>query len=104
MKKLFTLLLFALVAAALVAAGSLLLMANMACTLFRLTPAEALQAITLGAARALRLEDRIGSLEVGKQADLVVWEIETPAELAYNIAGNPCRQVYKRGECIWSVD
>jgi imidazolonepropionase len=82
---------------------SLLLMANMACTLFRLTPAEVLAAITLGAARALRREKWIGSLEVGKWADLVVWDIASPAELAYNIAANPCREVYKRGERVLSL-
>ena len=79
---------------------SLLLMMNMACTLFGLTPAEAWLGVTLNAARALRMDDRIGSIEVGKQADLVVWAIDSPAELAYNIGSNPCRQVYKRGELI----
>jgi imidazolonepropionase len=80
--------------------GSLLLMLNMACSLFGLTPEEAFRGVTRSAARALRLEHRLGTLEVGKQADLVVWEIGSPAELAYGIAQNPCRQVYKRGELV----
>lgn len=79
---------------------SLLLMMNMACTLFGLTPAEAFRGVTLAAARALRWEDRLGSIEVGKQADLVVWNIDSPAELAYGIGCNPCHQVYKRGELV----
>ncbi len=80
--------------------GSLLLMMNMACTLFGLTPEEAFRGVTRSAARALRLEENVGSIEVGKQADLVVWDIDSPAELAYGIGRNPCRQVYKRGELV----
>ncbi len=79
---------------------SLLLMMNMACTFFGLTPEEAFRGVTLSAARALRWDHRVGSIEVGKQADLVVWDIDSPAELAYGIGCNPCRQVYKRGELV----
>lgn len=56
---------------------------NMACTLFRLTPEEALAGITREGARALGMHNEIGTLEVGKAADLAVWDVRTPAELSY---------------------
>jgi imidazolonepropionase len=80
--------------------GSLLLMMNMACTLFGLTPEEAFRGVTRAAACALRRDKLLGTLEIGKQADLVVWDVESPVELAYAIGRNPCRQVYKRGELV----
>lgn len=76
---------------------SLLLMMNMACTLFSLTPAEALAGVTRNAARALGLGEDRGTLEVGKRADFVFWDIEHPAELAYMIGANPCAGVVKDG-------
>ncbi len=82
--------------------GSLLLMLNMACTLFRLTPEEALAGITRHAARALGLEQEIGTLEVGKDADFVLWDISEPAELAYAMAINPCRYVIRHGAVVKS--
>ncbi|WP_108051138.1 imidazolonepropionase [Bosea sp. 124] len=66
-----------------------LLVMNMACTLFRLTPEEALTGLTRHAARALGLQDQIGTLEPGKACDLAIWDIERPAELAYRIGFNP---------------
>ncbi|MEO8751885.1 MAG: imidazolonepropionase [Casimicrobiaceae bacterium] len=66
---------------------SLPLMLNMACTLFRLTPEEALAGATLHAARALGLSDR-GSIAVGLRADLACWKVAEPAELAYRIGGD----------------
>jgi len=68
--------------------GSLLLAMNMACTLFRLTPEEALAGTTRHAARALGLRDR-GEIRAGLRADLAVWDVETPAELSYRIGSNP---------------
>jgi imidazolonepropionase len=68
--------------------GSLLLAMNMACTLFRLTPEEALAGTTRHAARALGLRDR-GEIRAGLRADLAVWDIETPAELSYRIGTTP---------------
>lgn len=56
---------------------------NMACTLFRLTPEEALAGATREAAHALGLQDEIGTLEVGKAADLAIWDVKHPAELSY---------------------
>lgn len=76
---------------------SLLLAMNMACTLFRMTPQEALKGVTLHGARALGLQEEIGRLAVGKVADFVLWEIERPGELTYAIGSNPCRCVVTGG-------
>jgi imidazolonepropionase len=75
---------------------SLLLMLNMACTLFRLTPEEAWRGITVHAARALGLADR-GMLAAGLRADFAVWNAEHPRELAYSFGHNPCRRVVQAG-------
>ncbi len=79
---------------------SLLLMLNMACTLFRMTPEEALAGVTRNGAMALGLQNRIGTLEQGKDADFVVWEISEPAELAYRVGYNPMRQVVRQGRLL----
>ena len=76
---------------------SLLAAMNMACTLFRLTPLEALAGATRNAARALGIADDAGSLEPGKAADFALWDITRPADLAYGIGQNPCRVVVNRG-------
>jgi imidazolonepropionase len=76
---------------------SLLLMLNMACTLFRLTPEEALAAVTRNGAKALGLQNQIGTLEKGKDADFVNWDIPEPAELAYRIGSNPLKNVVRKG-------
>lgn len=68
--------------------GSLLLAMNMACTLFRLTPAEALTGTTRNAARALGLTD-CGVIATGMRADLAIWNVSDPAELSYGIGINP---------------
>jgi imidazolonepropionase len=70
---------------------SLLLMINMACTLFRLTPEEAFAGVTVNAARALGLNDR-GRLAPGQRADLAIWHVAHPRELAYRFGVNPLRQ------------
>jgi len=76
---------------------SLLLMLNMACTLFRLTPEEALRGVTQHAARALGLADR-GQLVAGQRADFCIWDIAHPNELAYYFGRNPLRQVVRGGQ------
>ncbi|NJM81211.1 MAG: imidazolonepropionase [Tabrizicola sp.] len=76
-----------------------LLAMNMACTLFRMTPAEALAGVTLQAARALGLADR-GMIAPGMRADLAIWEAEHPAELGYRIGGVPLHARMYGGE-IW---
>jgi imidazolonepropionase len=75
--------------------SSPLLVLNMACTLFRLTPEEALAGMTRNAARALGMQASHGTLEEGKAADLALWQIDTPAELAYAIGANPCTKVFR---------
>lgn len=67
---------------------SLRLMMNMACTLFALTPEESLAGATIHAAKALGMEESHGSLEVGKVADFVCWDVESPGELSYWLGGN----------------
>ncbi|WP_199099524.1 imidazolonepropionase [Dyella sp. ASV21] len=76
---------------------SLRLAAGMACTLFRLTPEEALRGVTVHAARALGLHDR-GTLAVGQRADIAVWNVRQPAELCYWIGGQLLRKAFLGGE------
>jgi len=78
---------------------SLRLAAGMACTLFRLTPEEALRGVTINAARALGLRDR-GTLAIGQRADLVIWNARQPAELCYWIGSNLVREVWLGGEPV----
>ena len=73
------------------------LMLNLACTLFRMTPAEALAGMTAHGARALGLT-KTGRLESGLSADLCRWNIETPAELAYAVQSGRLSQRLFRGE------
>ncbi|HSH91147.1 MAG TPA: amidohydrolase family protein, partial [Ramlibacter sp.] len=75
---------------------SILLMLNMACTLFRLTPEEALAGVTRNAARALGLEDR-GVLAAGLRADFAIWDVHSPAQLAYAMGLNPLRRAVIKG-------
>ncbi len=76
---------------------SVRLMLNMACTLFRMTPEEALAGVTQHAASALGMGDTHGSLEVGKVADFVAWQIDRPADLAYWLGGELDKRVVRHG-------
>ena len=76
---------------------SLQLMLNMACTLFRLTPAEAIAGVTCHGAKALGLSSSKGQLKVGYDADLACWDIKQPAELCYQFGVNPLTSLMKDG-------
>lgn len=77
---------------------SLLLMLNLACTLWGMTPAEALAGITRNGAKALGWQGRCGTIEVGKRADLLLWPIDTPAQLAYQVGALRPSQIWIGGE------
>ena len=76
---------------------SILLSMSMACTLFGLTPEEALAGVTREAARALGVLDEVGTIAAGKRADLAFWRIGRPAELCYGLGVNPLAAVMYRG-------
>jgi len=71
---------------------------NMACVLFGITPAEALAGVTINAAQALDLQDEIGTLENGKAADFLIWDIDSPADLAYQLGGDQLRHSVINGQ------
>ena len=76
--------------------ASIRLMMNMGCLLFGLSPEEALAGVTRNAARALGWGDRLGTLAVGKEADLLLWDLEDPAQLACEVGmGAPCQRIFK---------
>ncbi len=77
---------------------SLLLMGNMACNLFGLTPSEAIAGMTINAAKALNLDKEVGSINKQTQADFATWNVNSPTELVYSIGGNPSAGVYKLGK------
>ena len=79
---------------------SLLLAMNMACTMFKMTPQEALAGTTVHAAQALGQQGRVGQLAVGQAADLALWQITRPADLAYAMGQNMCVGVIKGGRLI----
>lgn len=79
---------------------SMPLVMNLACISMRLTPAEALVAATMNAACAIKMEDKVGSLEVGKQGDVVMWNISNYQELQYLFGVNHVDKVWKKGEQV----
>ncbi|MBY4897248.1 imidazolonepropionase [Cupriavidus sp. AU9028] len=78
-------------------ATSLLLMLNMACTLFRMTVSEVLAGVTVNAARALGAQHRHGRIAEGRVADFALWQVESPAELAYWVGRNPLAAAVRQG-------
>ncbi len=77
---------------------------SLACTQLRMTPAEAIAASTINAAFALRRQQRLGSLEPGKQADLSVFDVEDYREIPYHFGMNLCYMTVKRGAIIYRKD
>ena len=73
---------------------------SLACLLFGLSPVEALRGMTRNGAAALGLEHEIGTLDVGKAADLVVWSVDHPRELAYWMGGEPQWRVVRGGRFL----
>lgn len=82
---------------------SLQLIIHLACTLFRMTPEEALLGVTLHAAKALGLDANCGSIEVDKRADLLVWNVQYPAEMAYFMGGDLVDQIICKGD-VFKID
>ena len=80
---------------------SLPLITTIACTQMRLTPAEAVLAITIHAARAIRREKEIGSLDPGKQADVLILDIPDYRHLSYHFGINHVWKVIKKGKVVW---
>jgi len=76
---------------------SILLVMNMACTLFKMTPLEALQGTTCHAAKALGLSKQVGQLAIGMKADFALWKVDRLADLSYAIGANPCCAVVFNG-------
>jgi imidazolonepropionase len=76
---------------------------TLACTEMRMTPAEAIAASTINGACALRRQSRIGSLEAGKQADLIVLDVDDYREIPYYFAWNHCALTVKRGRIVYEL-
>jgi imidazolonepropionase len=80
--------------------ASIRLMMNMGCILLGLSPEEAVAAVTRNAARAVGLGDRIGTISVGKEADLLLWDLDDPAQLAGEVGiSAPCKRIVRGEEC-----
>lgn len=82
--------------------NSIQLMLNMACTLFRLTPVEALAGVTCNGAKALGVGEQKGQLAVGYDADIACWNIQQPAELCYQFGVNPLQKLMTSGDIVIS--
>src|SRR5258706_8147784 len=83
--------------------NSLLTICNMACVFFGCTPMESLESVTINASKALGKENEIGTLEVGKKADFVMWDVLDPSELVYGINLNPDKKVVINGKVVYDT-
>ncbi|MCI0540711.1 MAG: imidazolonepropionase [Verrucomicrobiales bacterium] len=83
---------------------SMQMILSLACARMRMTPAEAIAAATINPAYSLRRHGRIGSLEVGKQADLAVFDVADYREIPYYFGVNQCRMTVKRGQVVYDSD
>ena len=81
-----------------------LLMMNMACTLFRMTPEEAWRGFTVNAARALGLPSTYGQIRAGSRADFAVWNAEHPRDLAYRFGHHPLKLLISGGRIVRSTE
>jgi imidazolonepropionase len=77
---------------------------SLACTQMKMTPAEAIVAATLNSACAVRRQDRIGSIERGKQADIAIYDVSDYREIPYFAAVNFCVATLKRGDLVWNKE
>jgi imidazolonepropionase len=77
---------------------------SLACNYLKMTLEEAFIGATFSSAQSLACADRVGSLEVGKQADLVIWGIETLIEIPYNVTDIPVQKVIKSGSIVYDSD
>ena len=77
---------------------------SLACLYLGLTIDEALKAATWTGACTLNIEKNVGSIEVGKKADLIIWDLSTPEEIPYNMASIPIQNVIKNGNIVISLD
>jgi len=83
---------------------SMSMILSLACTQMHMTPAEAIAAATINPAYSLRMHDRIGSLDVGKYADLAAFDVDDYREIPYYFGVNLCSTTMKRGVIIYSRD
>ena len=77
---------------------------SLACLYLGLTIDEALKAATWTGACTLNIEENVGSIEVGKKADLIIWDLNTPEEIPYNLTSVPIQNVIKNGSLVISLD
>ncbi len=75
-----------------------------ACLKMGLTPLEALQASTYNAALSLKITNKVGSLEIGKQADFIIWDFEKYQGIPYHLAATPVQRVFKKGKKVWEFN